>query len=290
MSCKRILECQKQWADEWKGEWNRGGVRRSCRSDETWSTDLKTNDQVRLREENNPCSGATLSSVELTQPVFTAWPRASYSSVAEVPRTSPFWRIWRDIQEWTRLNPTDPALRTLTAGFEHLQEGSNNELNPDGTAELTTSSSSFWVSSSIRLMSSMVKPTHLSIQQNSWRWKFVKIRFSCCERKKRLETAAEGTMLLLAVLPRLYLVDEVLHFGLQTPPSELDGDQLVRAHVRTFRLQLILWREDESWALTAPSHLTGSLLSASCFTFHSGLRGPLPVFVEWNRAGSSSGL
>lgn len=33
-------------------------------------------------------------------------------------------------------------------------------------------------------MSSMVKPTHLSIQQNSWRWKFVKIRFSCCGRKE----------------------------------------------------------------------------------------------------------
>lgn len=46
-----------------------------------------------------------------------------------------------------------------------------------------TSSSSFWVSSSIRLMSSMVRPTHLSIQQNSWRWKLVKIRFSCCGKE-----------------------------------------------------------------------------------------------------------
>lgn len=53
--------------------------------------------------------------------------------------------------------------------------------------KLITSSSSFWVSSSIRLMSSMVKPTHLSTQQNSWRWKLVKIRFSCCGRRKKGE-------------------------------------------------------------------------------------------------------
>lgn len=252
------------------GGWNRGGVRRRCRSDETLSTDLKTNDQVRLRGENDPCSGATLSSVELTQPVFTAWPRVTYSSVAEVPRTSPFWRIWCEIQEWTRLNLAGPALRTLTAGLEHLQEGCNNEHNPERTAEWSTSSSSFWVSSSIRLMSSMVKPTHLSIQQNSWRWKFVKIRFSCCERKKRLKTVAAGTEL-LAALPRLHLVDEVLHFGLQTPPSELDGDQLVRAHVRTFGLQLILWREDESWAPTPPPSRQG----------HFSLPRPLPSTRDW---------
>lgn len=61
------------------------------------------------------------------------------------------------------------ASRTLTAASRHQQEGCENELNPDGAADFTTSSSSLWVSSSIRLMSSMVKPTHLSIQQNSWR-------------------------------------------------------------------------------------------------------------------------
>ena len=47
---------------------------------------------------------------------------------------------------------------------------------------VVTSSSSLWVSSSIRRMSSMFSPIHLSIQQNSWRWKLVKMRFSCCER------------------------------------------------------------------------------------------------------------
>lgn len=86
------------------------------------------------------CSWAALvpriGPVLRSQPASRDWPTAAglYSSVADVPRTSPFWRI---------------------------------------------SSSSFWVSSSIRLISSMVKPTHLSIQQNSWRWKLVKIRFSC---------------------------------------------------------------------------------------------------------------
>lgn len=110
-------------------------------------------------------------------------------------------------------------------------------------------------------MSSMVKPTHLSIQQNSWRWKFVKIRFSCWERERKKERKEwrpelkEGCCSLR--LSGLYLVDEVLHFSLQTPPSELDGHQLVRTHVRTFRLQLVLWREDESWSLTPP--LTANL-------------------------------
>lgn len=37
-----------------------------------------------------------------------------------------------------------------------------------------------------------------------------------------------------------YLVDEIFHFGLQTPPSELDSDQFVCTHVRTICLQLIL--------------------------------------------------
>lgn len=45
-----------------------------------------------------------------------------------------------------------------------------------------TSSSSFCVSASIRRISSMVSPTQLSIQQKSWRWKLVKILFSCCRQ------------------------------------------------------------------------------------------------------------
>lgn len=44
-----------------------------------------------------------------------------------------------------------------------------------------TSSSSLRVSSSMRRMSSMFKSIHLSIQQNSWRWKLVNKRFSCCK-------------------------------------------------------------------------------------------------------------
>lgn len=45
-----------------------------------------------------------------------------------------------------------------------------------------TASSSFWVSSSILLMSSIVSSIHLSIQQNSWRWKLVNILFSCFKK------------------------------------------------------------------------------------------------------------
>lgn len=39
-----------------------------------------------------------------------------------------------------------------------------------------------------------------------------------------------------------YPVDEVFHFGLQTPPFELDSDQFVCTHVRTICLQLTLQR------------------------------------------------
>lgn len=45
-----------------------------------------------------------------------------------------------------------------------------------------TASSSFWVSSSILLMSSIVSSIHLSIQQKSWRWKLVNILFSCFKK------------------------------------------------------------------------------------------------------------
>lgn len=56
-----------------------------------------------------------------------------------------------------------------------------------------TSSSSLRVCSSMRRMSSMFKSIHLSIQQNSWRWKLVNKRFSCCKATK----AEKGKICLL---------------------------------------------------------------------------------------------
>lgn len=47
-----------------------------------------------------------------------------------------------------------------------------------------TSSNSLRVSSSMRRMSSIFRSIHLSIQQNSWRWKLVNKRFSCCKATK----------------------------------------------------------------------------------------------------------
>jgi len=47
------------------------------------------------------------------------------------------------------------------------------------STHVLTSSSSFCVSASICLISSIVSSTHLSIQQKSWRWKLLKILFSC---------------------------------------------------------------------------------------------------------------
>lgn len=91
-----------------------------------------------------------------------------------------------------------------------------------------------------------------------------------------------------------YLMDEIFHFGLQTPPPELDSDQFVCAHVRTICLQLILWRKKKQPNDRCDSHHDVQQLKPLCVsvsgTFHSGLRGPLSVLVEWNRAGSSSGL
>lgn len=60
---------------------------------------------------------------------------------------------------------------------------------------LLTSSSSLRVSSSMRRMSSMFKSIHLSIQQNSWRWKLVNRRFSCwgLGTKKKMELSFWGS-------------------------------------------------------------------------------------------------
>lgn len=52
-----------------------------------------------------------------------------------------------------------------------------------------TSSSCLLVSSSILRMSSIVRSTHLSSQQKSCRWKFVKRRFSCCKRRNKTQTS-----------------------------------------------------------------------------------------------------
>lgn len=100
-----------------------------------------------------------------------------------------------------------------------------------------TSSSSLRVSSSMRRMSSMFNSIHLSIQQNSWRWKLVNRRFSCFKFKKRKEKenhvvwGSGGLHVNSWVTINRDLLDEVLHFVLQAPPLEFDGDQFVRAHV-----------------------------------------------------------
>lgn len=52
-----------------------------------------------------------------------------------------------------------------------------------------TSSSCLLVSSSILRMSSIVRSTHLSSQQKSCRWKFVKSLFSCCKRRNKTQTS-----------------------------------------------------------------------------------------------------
>lgn len=63
---------------------------------------------------------------------------------------------------------------------------------------IPTASSSLWVSSSIRRMSSIVRSIHRSIQQKSCRWKLVNILFSCF---KKNEKAALGPSPTGAPLP-----------------------------------------------------------------------------------------
>lgn len=57
-----------------------------------------------------------------------------------------------------------------------------------------TSSSCLLVSSSILRMSSIVRSTHLSSQQKSCRWKFVKSRFSCCKWNKTQTSLVTGQL------------------------------------------------------------------------------------------------
>jgi len=51
-----------------------------------------------------------------------------------------------------------------------------------------TSSSSSLVFSSRARMSLIVRPCHRSVQQNTWRWKFVKILRSACDHKPAVNT------------------------------------------------------------------------------------------------------
>lgn len=118
------------------------------------------------QEEKRRSQGHFLIVVEVSL-MTSSWqglvdlPHCSWAAL--VPRIGPFWRS----------QPASSVWPTATGLYSSVAEV------PRTSPFWRISSSSFWVSSSIRLMSSMVKPTHLSIQQNSWRWKLVKIRFSC---------------------------------------------------------------------------------------------------------------
>ena len=76
------------------------------------------------------------------------------------------------------LEPQDGALSQLSR---------HNSLLADSPRVCSglprTSSSCLFVSSSILRMSSIVRSTHLSSQQNSCRWKFVNRRLSCYKKE-----------------------------------------------------------------------------------------------------------
>lgn len=195
--------------------WMKGGVEREGEVQERWD--------VKHRSENQRSSSAEVggwggwverwsmqrrgpSSVELTQPVFTAWPRVSYSSIAEVPRTSPFWRIWCEIQEGTRLNVSGPGF-THTHSRPRASAGraAINERDPD------------WIHYLLQLSLGLVLhppdvlhgQTHPSVDPAE------QLAVKVCEnpffllgkrkkgRKERVETGAEGGVLLAALVRAL---------------------------------------------------------------------------------------
>lgn len=154
---------------------------------------------IKKRVEERPCSSAAASPpLRLTQP-------ASSLTYSDGPLLVCRWGP-SHISFLTHLmwNPgvkkkVKPGTSSMTRRLQqsvhfHHRQSQQSEMfymweTKQASNKFITSSSSFWVSSSIRLMSSMVKPTHLSIQQKSWRWKLVKIRLSCCRKKikKRLK-------------------------------------------------------------------------------------------------------
>lgn len=50
----------------------------------------------------------------------------------------------------------------------------------------------------------------------------------------------------LCILNRLYLLNEIFYFALQSPPLEFDGHQLIGTHLRTVRVVRQLLLEDEN--------------------------------------------
>lgn len=86
------------------------------------------------------------------------------------------------------LEPQDGALSELPRHDSLLAD------SPGVSSGLPrTSSSCLFVSSSILRMSSIVRSTHLSSQQNSCRWKFVNRRLSCYKKEgPKLELEGGG--------------------------------------------------------------------------------------------------
>lgn len=133
-------------------------------------------------------------------------------------------------REWIKLHKAavpKHSMASLQVAHKHQPEGA------------LTASSSFWVSSSILLMSSIVRSIHLSIQQNSWRWKLVNILFSCFKKirkhyRRGLHPATRQHSDCSSSLSTrsTYLLYKVFHFVLQSPPFKFNRHQLVSTHFR----------------------------------------------------------
>lgn len=89
--------------------------------------------------QNDPCSSSSTPPVQkLTQPASSFSPTAPclYSSVAEVPRTSPFWRIWCEIQEWIGVKSGQGAALSpaLWSSYRNIQKYINVQKTKTGMA------------------------------------------------------------------------------------------------------------------------------------------------------------
>lgn len=189
-ACLKTFE-GKKWSDLMT-------IRNETKQDAWWRskmTALNSNWQVVKRDSMGLCAMGMV-------PCIKSWPRVDIldlvTSETVIMQPLPAWHT-----RGCRSSKCTGLCRRITEGAvtsirnrpnthkgwtqHHLCQFPNRQTHSQ-TAQhqppksILTASSSFWVSSSILLMSSIVNSIHLSIQQNSWRWKLVNILFSCFKR------------------------------------------------------------------------------------------------------------
>lgn len=155
----------------------------------------------------------------------------------------------------------------------------------------STWSSSLCVSSSIRRMSSIVRSTQRSSQQNSCRWKLVKSLFSCYSKEIGVTLSRSASWLLWDADGSPYEWSSP-----RVPVVPTSGNEPSPACTLSYRDNYHCEAlSEETWVQMTVRHSWTHFIHYRCLwkriiltcahvvmnTFHSGPRGPLPVFSEW---------